>query len=321
MGNDGGKDQDRRSLLDLLERAALERDAASQLLLSGGTGQGPSVALHVFRGWHAVATAQSRLTGNSDPDLETFELTRESEILTPLAPKRLGAWVDSFDRIREAALAVPWYGEAGELDPKDLRRQIQLLGTCISAQRRRVVASTDRRWNYRFRWHHLVTAAAAVILAFIGIDLGNRLVRSIRAAAEAGQFATVPANIEINLDEVRDFKPRGSTWDAAGNIVFHRRLSVSLGDIRKPDTISVSLDGNDAYILRLFNNGDTVGLVAVGPSAVDGLEVYTVAAPEHSQALGIDMIVVEVDDGDGSHSMGHLLLNEPTSPDETNGAP
>jgi hypothetical protein len=317
MANDCGNDRDRASLLGLLERAAQERDAASQLLLSGGAEQASAAALHVFRGWHAVATVEARLSGESLSDLASFTLDSGSKILAPVSARSLTAWTESFAKIRHAALVEPWYSEADQIDLEDLSLQGRLLGTCMAALRRRVISSTGGGRGLRFRWRDLLVAIAVAVIAIVVVDLGGRTVRGLRLRAERERdLQQLPAHTQAELQELRDFKPRGSSWDGSGNIIIRNSLTVSLGEIRYPDTISVSLDGNDQFILRLLNGEKIVAMLSLGPSEVAGLEVYTVVVPVNARAQGFDRIIIEVDVGDGSHSVGHLLLNEQIPPVE-----
>jgi hypothetical protein len=113
------------------------------------------------------------------------------------------------------------------------------------------------------------------------------------------------------VSQLRNFKPTGSKWDETENVLFGNRLIIPLDGTRHPDIISVSLDGNDRYSLRLMAGDEQVGHLDVGPSPTEGLEVYMVTVPEEAFARGFDSIEIEVLDGDGSHSLGHLLLNEP----------
>lgn len=304
-------DADPGALLRLWKNARLEYDAASHLLLADGRGLGPSIALHLMRGWHALATIHARRSRLPDPKFESFEIHRDSELLAPVATKKLSFWEDSFTTIRQAALAEPWSEEPHEVDQRSLRFQLRLLGRCIADRRGDLIVRSGWSWKRLFRLRQLLTVAAAVVLILIAVGLARYLDRREDEALSPGPDKLLqPETVKVDLDRLRDFKPRGYSWDGSGNVTFGNRLIVRLIDTWNTDVISVSLDGNDRYVLRLIGNDEEVGRLEVGPSASHGLEVYTVSVPKEASLRGFDSIVVEVLEGDGSHSIGHLLLNQ-----------
>jgi len=303
---------DRESLLNLWENARLEHDAAGHLLLADGRGLRRSVALHVLRGWHALATIRARQSGLPDPALESFTIDRELQLLAPMATRRLSSWDESFNAIRGVALAQPWHTEAHEADKQLLSVQVRLLGDSVAAQRHEVTASAARSWTKLFGTRQVLTAAAVLVIIFAAVDLGRRLARDAEETVDHDSIEQpVHEAVETDVSRLRDFKPRGSRWDGTGNVLFGDRLIIPLNGTKHPDIISVSLDGNDRYSLGLMAGDEHVGLLDVGPSPADGLEVYMVIVPEEAFVRGFDSIVIEVLDGDGFHSLGHLLLNEP----------
>jgi hypothetical protein len=312
VGSTETKAADPGPLLELWENARLEYDAASHLLLAADRGLDRSVALHLLRGWYALATIHARRSGLPDPEFESFEVDRESELLAPIAAKRGASWEDSFSAIREAALAEPWSEETHEVDQKSLKLQLRFLGRCIAARRSEVMAPSGWSWKTLFRARLLLTAAAAVALILVAVGLANRLDEGDDEALYE-EFAEIsePMTVTADLDQLGSFKPRGYPWDGSGNVIFRDRLIVTLGETRHPEVISVGLDGNDRYSLGLMEGEVQVGVFEVGPSASHGLEAYTVPVPEEVSVGGFSSIVIEVLDGDGAHSIGHLLLDKP----------
>jgi hypothetical protein len=303
---------DRESLLNLWENARLEHDAAGHLLLADGRGLRRSVALHVLRGWHALATIRARQSGLPDPEFESFTIDRESQLLAPIATRRLSSWDESFDTIREVALARSWRAEAHEADKQLLSFQVRLLGDSVAAQRHEVTAFAARSWTRLFGTRPVLTAAAVLVIILAAIGLERRLARDAEPAVDHDSIEQpVHETVVADVSQLRNFKPTGSKWDETENVLFGNRLIIPLDGTRHPDIISVSLDGNDRYSLRLMAGDEQVGHLDVGPSPTEGLEVYMVTVPEEAFARGFDSIEIEVLDGDGSHSLGHLLLNEP----------
>jgi hypothetical protein len=306
----------RESLLNLWEYARREHDAAGHLLLADSRGLGHSVALHLLRGWHALAVIRARQSDSPDPELESFTVERESEILAPIARRKLSSWEESFNAISEAALAPPWLPDAPGVDRKQLRLQLGFLGRCAAAYRTEVMASSPRSWTRLFEMRQVLTAAAAAVLIVAAVDLGRRLEDEAEQAVFPESVEdSIPDTVKADLSQLNDFRPRGYAWDGSENILFGERLIVSLSDTRHPDVISVSVDGNDRYSLRLMKDDEQIGALDVGPSPTGGLEVYTVTVPEEAFKRGFDFIVIEVLEGDGFHSIGHLLLNEPKDRD------
>jgi len=311
VGSTEAKAVDPGELLELWENARLEHDAAGHLLLADGRRFDRPVALHLLRGWHALAIIQARRSGFADPGFESFEIDRESELLAPVAAKKRWLWEDSFTAIREAALAEAWRDEPHEVDRNSLTLQFRLLGLCIAGHHGEVMGS-GRSWKRLFRARLLLTAAAAVVLILVAVGLANRLDED-DAEALYLDFEEVaePVTVTVNIDQLREFKPRGYPWDADGNVVFEDRLIVTLGDTKYPEVISVALDGNDRYSMALMRGEQQIEVLSVGPSASHGLEVYTVTVPGEASVEGFDSIVIQVIEGDGCHSIGHLMFEEP----------
>jgi hypothetical protein len=311
VGSKQTKAADFRALLKLWDNARSEYEAANHLLLVDGQGLDRSTALHLQRGWHALATIHARQSGLPDPDFESFEINRDSELLETIPLSQRASLVESFTIIREAALAELSSDEPPGVELETLRLQLRLLGRCIAARRQGVVVSS---WSWRvlFRARLLLTAAAAVILVLVAVGLASRLDRDSDEAL-SGDFEeiTEPEIVRVDVNRLRDFKPRGYPWDGSGNVKFRNRLIVTLGERKHPEVMSIALDGNDRYSLALMEGDVRVGLLELGPSASHGLEVYTVTVPSEAAARGFNSIVIQVLEGDGSHSIGHLLLERP----------
>lgn len=303
-----GADQD--DLLDLWEWARREYDAANALLLTGECGQERSVALHLFRGWHALASMFARRSGLPEPVLESFTIERESKLLAPLSSRRLSDWESSFESVRSAALQVPWLTELPEPDERHLSHQAQMLGHCLKAHRPRVVKIPWRSRSRRVGWRKLLTAMAVLVLVVAAFDLGKRLWVSVQRTADAEDTEPrIPQDVHLNLDKLSNPKPSGYAWDGPDTVRFKNQAIVSLEVISHPKTINVSLDGNDSYRLSLMAGDENVGFLEVEPSLVGGLEVYNLTIPEEATSHGFDSIVIEAEAGDGAFALGHLLLD------------
>lgn len=303
-----GVDQD--DLLELWDRSRLEYDAANALLLTGDDGQRRSAALHLFRGWHALASMAACRSGLPEPVLESFKIERGSKLLAPISSRRLSDWESSFESIRSAALEVSWLTALREPEERHLRLQARLLGHSLEAQRPRVARVPWRSRSWRVGWRKVLTAMAVMVLVVAAFDLGKRLRVSLQPPEATGDTApTIPHDVYLSLEQLSEPKPGGLAWDDPGTVNFMNRVVISLGGVVHSETLSVSLDGNDAYHFSLMSGDETVGFVEVEPSWGGGLEVYTVTVPEEAISLGFDSIVIEAVAGDGAYAIGHLLLD------------
>ena len=300
---------DHEELLGLWQWAQREYDAAIALLLTGDRGQGRSVAFHLFCGWHALASMFAREFGLPESDLESFALERESKLLASISSRRLSDWTSSFESVRDTALRVPWHSGTPEPDERHLRRQARLLGHCLKAHRPRVARLPWRSRPWRIGWRDILTAMAVLVLVVAAFDLGKRLWVSLQRRAEAEDTASsIPRDVHLMLEEVSEPKPSGYAWDGQGTVRFMNRLEVSLEGLQQPGILSISADGNDAYLVIFMAGNEKVGDAKIEPSWVGGLDIYTVTVPENAISRGFDSIVIEAAGGDGVYAVGHLLL-------------
>jgi hypothetical protein len=300
---------DHEELLGLWQWAQREYDAAIVLLLTGDRGQGRSVAFHLFRGWHALASMFAREFGLPESELESFALERESKLLASISSRRLSDWASSFESIRDTALRIPWHTGVPGPDERHLRRQARFLGHCLKAQRPRVERVPFKCRSWRVGWRKVLTALVVVVLVVAAFDLGKRLWVSLRRSADSEDTSpTIPEDVYVSLEQLSDPKPRGHAWDGQGTVKFMNRVVVSLDGTAHPGTLIISLDGNDGYRISLMAGDDAVHIEDVRPSLTGGLEIYTVPIPEEAISLGFDAVVIEATSGDGAYALGHLLL-------------
>jgi len=159
---------------------------------------------------------------------------------------------------------------------------------------------------------------AVLVLVVAAFDLGKRLWVSVRPPDKAeGAALSIPRDVKLNLEQLGDQKPKGYAWDGPGTVRFMDRVYVSLGRVVHPETLTVSLDGNDSYLLSLMADDENVGFLEVEPTWVGGLEVYKLTIPEEATSHGFDSIVIEVGVGDNAYAIGHLLLDPINDEDPT----
>jgi hypothetical protein len=304
-------DADQNDLLDLWDLSRSEYDAANALILTGDRCQGRSVALHLFRGWHALATMFARRSGLPEPVLESFTIDRESKLLTSLSPRSLSSWESSFASIRGAALEDSWLTVLPEPDERYLARQARMLGRCLKAHRPRGARIPWRGGPQRVGWRNVSLTIAVLVLVVAAFDLGMRFWLSRQTAAVTEDASpTIPHDVHLILEQLSEEKSRGQDWNGPGTVKFTNRAVVSLGGVAHSETLSISLDGNDCYRIGWRSGDENAGEVIIEPTRNQGLEVYHLRTPEEAVSLGFDSIVIEIEWGDGDYSLGQLVLDQ-----------
>jgi arabinofuranosyltransferase len=113
--------------------------------------------------------------------------------------------------------------------------------------------------------------------------------------------------------QLSGIKPEGSRWNAPGNIVLHRyvSLSVSFDRLQLDKTeLDVSFDNNDRYLLSFAKDGKLIDSIPVGPKQLQGggLARYILKIPRSIATTGFDTIIINPDTGDDAYSIGHLVV-------------
>lgn len=120
------------------------------------------------------------------------------------------------------------------------------------------------------------------------------------------------AHVRVTLDTLRHKKTENSAWDAPTNAVFSRgRLTVALPSPSHAPGAAVSMDNNDDYEFEFFLQGNKSGSGSVtiaGKFNGGGLAQHRIEIPESTRLNGFDEIRVRGRNGDGSYSLGHLIL-------------
>ena len=105
-------------------------------------------------------------------------------------------------------------------------------------------------------------------------------------------------------------KKENSDWSAPGNlIVGPTGLVVTAVSRTNIHRIELSVDNNDTYSLEIARNGQVRWLGTVAPKLNGGgMSVQTIAIPEGLEIAAGDEISIVPSQGDGTYSVGHLLL-------------
>jgi arabinofuranosyltransferase len=129
---------------------------------------------------------------------------------------------------------------------------------------------------------------------------------------DRARYMAVP-NLTVGADQTATIKPEGTPWNATGNITIqpYVPLTVAFGGVQlDKHTLDISLDHNDTYLVTFLKEGQTVGTLPLGPHLLPngGLARYAVKIPASVSRDGFDAIMVTPLGGDGSYSVGHLVV-------------
>jgi hypothetical protein len=116
----------------------------------------------------------------------------------------------------------------------------------------------------------------------------------------------------VSLEEVSAKVPPGHRWDAPPARPFKRSgITITLAQPRSASSILCSLDGNDAYQMRLMEAENIVAQVTIPAGNQAGMQERTVAVPPVAQTAKISAIEIVPLAGDESFSLGHIYLLPP----------
>lgn len=121
----------------------------------------------------------------------------------------------------------------------------------------------------------------------------------------------------IGIDRLATVQQPGAAWNGAGTVSLDASgVIVTLGHTSRANTLDISFDNNDEYVVRYVDGEDEVGQQVVKRSADSpnkGLAVRTVTVPAGASRAGFDRLVVIPRGGDGMYSLGHLVLDTPAN--------
>ena len=120
-----------------------------------------------------------------------------------------------------------------------------------------------------------------------------------------------PVLIRVEYQMVSSPVPEGVRWwDPRVVVLPSAGVRVCLDSVSHADSLEISLDNNDDYILRFFRGGEDIAesrIKAAGRPDV-GLAVYQAAVPPEAISGGFDEIRVVPVKNDGEYALGHLIL-------------
>lgn len=165
-------------------------------------------------------------------------------------------------------------------------------------------------------------AVAGVGLIVVAALLGGAAHPGLRLAARlaAHVHPRTPIPARLGTRALADFAFRrgdGTPWDAPGNVRFRcspdcSPITIDLGGVVHSAAVEISTDGNDRYELGFHRGVSEVGRLAWGVfEGPMGMRVMHLAVPPSAVDQGYDTLTLRPLYGDGSYSVGHVLLSNP----------
>ena len=118
----------------------------------------------------------------------------------------------------------------------------------------------------------------------------------------------------IDYEALSKVKEEGTPWNAPGNVVIKGYgIDVDLKGVSHGRELSISLDGNDVYRVELYHRGAPVDLIRTAKRhqkdhGGTGLKVHEIHLRPQTSRQGFDHIKIIPAEGDGSYSVGHLVV-------------
>lgn len=149
----------------------------------------------------------------------------------------------------------------------------------------------------------------------IGTLAGASEIRRVtfRKVAEQGapaKYRCTRGRLTVRAGALMEPKLPGALWNAPSNALFSTSgLRVVLPGPAHAQWIHISRDNNDDYTFSFLSTGREVGRTLLRAAmSGGGLAVARVDVPATATNAGFDEIVVEPTRGDGSYSLGHLIV-------------
>ncbi len=294
-----------------LDAARDELDAARTLLLNLHRG-GLAACVHLMRAASLLGWVAGSLSDDSVLEGRPTALADPAALSLP-----------GLDRRRSEILRrhLPVVAEHAGLEParpnrpgRAVEASARVVHDLLERELRHLRGASRPRRTVRVLW---VAAAVALCGAAVMIAMGWGKNDSRRAARPVHRSEAPPSRpIEVALADLATPRAAGTPWDVPGAIRIPPRpgtMTVRLGERMFAPEIEISADNNDRYRVELLLGDEVVARLDAGPTPNrGGLAVYRLSVPAAAIARGYDLIRVVVLEGDGSYSIGHLLLLPPS---------
>jgi len=172
------------------------------------------------------------------------------------------------------------------------------------------------------RWKLVATRAAVVALA-VGSGIVSLAIVAVAhpATALAAQLSsTAPEDPGCRIDvrmpirELAHRKRPGTPGDDPANVRLRRRqacseLRLTLENVAHHRVLDVTTDSGDRYRATFYLRGAAVGALGWGIIEENGLRRLRLDVPREAVRAGYDEIGIAALYGDGSYSVGHVILS------------
>jgi hypothetical protein len=120
------------------------------------------------------------------------------------------------------------------------------------------------------------------------------------------------AMLLASFDDLERVGRENADWRAPQNLLFGwPGLSVAFPELVHPVSIELSVDNNDAYLVKGQRSGQVVWQTELTPRQNGGgMAVHRLSVPDAIRQAGLESLEIRPTVGDGRFSLGHLRLEE-----------
>ena len=297
--------QSLQSMVDL----GLQEVNSAGVILSSCNRYERSACLHLVRAAQILEAVESRLPPSLQPRDDGDRPSAGESALRRRIPKRyLGLWEEFFPVTQRLAQQPPHedpdYSREFERALPRIRRILEDGFYEIAHELKRVYKPASIWWSPLLALSVLVVVVAVILFWRLDPDLSKW--RKLEPQTSGAVKRGVPA------ETLAEIKKAGTRWDAQGNTLIPKDrdgLTVEFDSIQHAASMEVSFDHNDDYRLDFMQGSTVIAETTITSNTQNpGLQVYTIGIPQTAAGGGFDKVRIVAVKGDGSYSVGHLVL-------------
>lgn len=297
-----------RSLQSMVDLGLQEVNSAS-VILSSCNRHERSACLHLVRAAQILEELEARLPPSMQPREGDDQGTEDESAILRRIPRRfLGLWDEFFPVMQRLAQQPPHenpdYSREFERALPRIRRILEDGFYEIALGLKQVYKPASVWWPPLLALSVLVAVVAVILFWRLDPDLSKwrKLEPQTRGTVKRG----VPA------ETLAAIKQAGTAWDAQGNTLIPKDIDGLTVDFDSPQhakSMEVSFDHNDDYRLDFMMGSTVIAETTITSNTQNpGLQVYTIGIPPAASSGGFDTVRIVAIKGDGSYSVGHLVL-------------
>ena len=297
-----------RRLVSMVDLGLQEVNSAGVILSSFNRYQ-RAACLHLVRAAQILEELEKRLPDPRPPNRHRNHGTVGETALHRRIPERhLGIWTEYLPEIKSLAQQPPHEQPQYSQDVEHAVRRIQAILEDtyyeIARELQRVRKPLPLRW--------LPLLAVFALVAVVGVASWRELDPDLTAWLKAMGQTHEAVLREVPATALSQIKEAGTPWNRTGNVLIPQDpggLTVKFGTLQHASSLEISLDNNDNYRLYFMRGNITVSDATITSNTQNpGLQIYTVSIPQNAAARGFDKVRIVAIQGDGSYSVGHLVL-------------